>query len=620
MKSSLESLGEALDKKDLRVATGHLRNLVLQPLNAVQWQRLNRLVRQHEVTWRRAEAMRTVHVAVLGSHTTRVIADMLPGHFLAEGLWAEVYEGDYGSIATGPLTADSELYRCKPDYVLISTGIDFIHEWPAPGAEEAEVEALAEHVVQELRVRWQAIRTHSQAQIIQHNFEPPPLRPLGNLEGRLPSSRSNFVQRLNQKLWRQDGQEVRVLDIHQAAEGQGARAWSSPRWYFHSKHGFDPAMAGAYSLALGGLLRAMLGLARKVLVCDLDNTLWGGVIGDDGMDGIQLGSTSAGGEAFAHFQQYVRDLGRQGVMLAVCSKNEIETAQEPFRRHPGCVLKMEDIAAWECSWGVKSEGLRNIARTLNVGRDALVFVDDNPAECAEVRSALPEVTVLHLEGDPAFFARQLDDLRLFAPLEITQEDLGRRQSLRSTAGLDAAKANPASLPDYLRSLEMTAEIRQAGEADLGRLEQLFKKTNQFNWNGKAWSKEELGALSASPTHHILAVWLTDRHASHGLISCVVLESMPDAALEICNWVMSCRVFSRTLEDVVLTKMLNLASEVGCNRLCGRFTRTAKNAYVENFLDRSGFKAEEDVRSLPSSHHACVPDYITLRSEQLLPSR
>lgn len=587
MKASLEIFSAALKAGQLPAAWGALRALVLQPLTPLQWQRLTRLIHEHQEKWRQFTEGRVLRVAVIGTYTTRMIADLILPHLLAEGCWAEIHEGDYGSFETEPLSSASELYTFAPDYVLVATGVTNVQEWPKPCDAEDKVEALAESVITGLLTRWNCIRRYSSAKIIQHNFEPPATRSLGHQEGRYGHSATRFVERLNRKLWEHEGNEIRVLDVNLAAQQLGVRTWLSPRWYHHSKHGFDPSATGAYGLLFGGLWRALLGRTRKVLVCDLDNTLWGGVIGDDGLGGIELGTVSAKGEAYAAFQRYIITLRQQGTLLAVCSKNELEIAQEPFGKHPECPLKLTDFSAWECGWGVKSTGLKNIAQRLNVGLDSLVFIDDNPAECAEVRTALPEVTVIQLDADPADFIRQVDELYLFSPLDLTTEDLGRAQSLQVAHELREAISQTDSLDAYLVSLEMQAAMRDASMPDLPRVEQLFKKTNQFNWNGQTWDRPQLEALLQSDNASILAIWLKDRHASHGLVSCAVLD-VHDGILEIKNWVMSCRVFSRTLEDCILHELLRRAQKHRCAAIHASFLRTPKNGYVRAFVERLGF--------------------------------
>jgi FkbH-like protein len=596
MKVSLENFSTALKAGQVPTAWGTLRSLVLQPLASLQWQRLTRLILEHQEKWREVTKDRILRVAVVGTYTTRMITELILPHLLAEGYWAEVQESEYGSFETEPLSPDSALYAFAPHYVLVATGVTNILEWPKPGDSEEEIETLAETVITGLRARWGCIKKYSSAQIIQHNFEPPATHSLGHHEGRYAHSATRFTERLNKKLLEHEGDQIRVLDVSLAAQHLGAKNWLSPRWYHHSKHGFDPAAIGSYSLLLGGLWRALLGRTRKVLVCDLDNTLWGGVIGDDGIAGIELGTVSAKGEAHAAFQRYIITLRQQGTLLAVCSKNELEIAQEPFAKHPECPLKLADFSAWECGWGVKSKGLKNIAERLNLGIDSLVFIDDNPAECAEVIAALPEVTVIHLDGDPADFIRQVDELYLFTPLDLTTDDLGRAQSLLVADELRTAVLHPDTLGAYLASLQMQAAMRDVSIHDLPRVEQLFKKTNQFNWNGQTWDKPKLDAIMQSSSACILAVWLKDRHTSHGLVSCAVLE-VHDRILEIKNWVMSCRVFSRTLEDCILRELLQRAGKYGCTAIQAVFLRTPKNGYVSAFLDRVGFEKANGKYSL-----------------------
>ncbi len=613
MRSTLEDFAAAAEGGDLAEARGHLRHLLLQRLTPLQFQKLGRLLRAREAAWREHLEGGVKRLAVVGTCTTRPLVELMLPHFVAEGWWVEIYEGDYGSFATEPLDPAAALYTFHPDYVLIATSVLTVAEWPEPGQSEQEVAALAGGVVAGLAARWKALRQHSKAQIIQHAFEPWPARAAGHREAAVPWSATAFVGQLNRRLWEEDGRAIRVLDVPQAAQQAGLPAWAGWRWHHHSKHGFDPSALWAYSLLWGGFLRALLGRQRKVLVCDLDNTLWGGVIGDDGLEGLELGPGSPRGEAFTALHRHLQILRGQGTLLAVCSKNDPSVAREPFEKHAGCLLRAGDFAAWECTWEPKSVGLARIAHALNVGLESLVFMDDNPAECAEVRQALPEVTVLQLEGDAADFIRQLDEPQLFTPSDFTGEDLARSASLAAGRELREVAASETDLRAYLASLAMSAEVRVPTEAELARVEQLFKKTNQFNWNGRTWSRPELAEQLRAPDAGLLAVWLQDRHASHGLVSCLVWQK-EGGSLTILNWVMSCRVFSRGLEDLILRKLRNLATGHGCTTLRGPFTATPRNSYLAAFLERSRFQADGEARVLPLDLAGEVETFITLHEE------
>jgi FkbH-like protein len=323
-------------------------------------------------------------------------------------------------------------------------------------------------------------------------------------------------------------------------------------------------------------------------VTDLDGTLWGGVIGDDGVDGIELGTGSAAGEAYAAFGRYLAALRSLGVVLAVDSKNDPVLAREVFERHRESPLRAADFAAFVCNWSSKSENLREIARQLNLGLDSLVFVDDNPAECEQVRREVPEVTVVPLTGDPATFPRRLAELHLFTPLELTAEDLARPDSYRVVREIGELAGTPASMADYLAGLHMEAELGLAAEGDLPRVEQLVRKTNQFNLTGRTYDGAVVGRMLAAPGTLIATARLKDRYANHGLVSALVAR-VDAATLEIDNWVLSCRVFGRGLEECILEWLRGQARARGCRRIAGDLLPTARNQYARRFFARLGYE-------------------------------
>lgn len=576
------------EKGHFDLAWSALRTLVLKDVPLFELKKINRILVGSQAGWNEFVKKKCKRVAILGGYTTQPIRELMLPALLSEGYWAEVYEGNYNSFETEPLDLNSGLFRFKPDIVVVATGSKHIASFPDSGLDDKIVYNLADREIERLRIRWNAIKAGSNATIIQHNYEPPATLTLGRLEGRYSWSKTNFVHRLNSKLWECDGKEIRVLDMYQMAVESGRQNWHSPRWYYHSKHGFNPQMVSQYGWALAGLMRAILGKTRKCLALDLDNTLWGGVIGDDGLAGINLGNISPEGEAFSAFGIYLKHLKHQGVILAVNSKNDLAVAESVFRNHEECVLKLEDFSAFVCNWQSKSSNLNRIANSLNIGTESIVFVDDNKAECEEVRYALPEVNVIELSGDPTSFADQIERLHLFAPLDMTAEDLSRQESYKATKEISELKSSPETLSSYLENLKMRANIRPAKTEEIPRINQLLQKTNQFNLTGKDFQNESLESLLSSNNRVILVAHLEDRLAIHGLVS-VLIGRIEKKSLWIENWVMSCRVFTRTLEEAIFLSLLDIAKGKKCSEICGQFLRTEKNDYVSNLYERLGFR-------------------------------
>lgn len=585
----LARVREHLTKSDLPSAWGALRSCMLEPFKIPDLQKLNRTITQHANEWKKFTQSRARRVAILGGYTTQPIRELLPALLLAEGYWTEIYEGSYNSFETEPFDPTSQLFAFEPDIVIIATGAVNIAAFPTHSSDEAAVRQQVENELSRYRTRWKAIAERSKAALIQHNFDLPAILPLGRLEGRCPWSKTNFIGQLNSELWKHDGREIRILDVAQLSSDWGRRHWLQPRWYHHSKHGFDPGIVAHYGFALAGVLRGILGKTRKCLVTDLDNTLWGGVIGDDGLEGIALGTISPEGEAFAAFGRYLKELQQLGVILAANSKNDPSIAKEVFSRHPESPLQLKDFAAFVCNWERKSVNLESIAKSLNLGLESLVFVDDNPAECEEIRATLPEVTVIEMAGDPSLFPRRIEELHLFTPLDLTAEDFSRQESYSAMQQMSSSSLSPESLEAYLTNLDMQAVIHPATSAELPRIEQLLGKTNQFNLTGRVFSAEALDQMTKDPKFLVLSAYLKDRIANHGLVSTLVARFDEDV-MTIENWVMSCRVFTRTLEQAIFAVMRECAEKQRCRLIRAKFIPTSKNRVAHGLFDRLYFNS------------------------------
>jgi FkbH-like protein len=320
---------------------------------------------------------------------------------------------------------------------------------------------------------------------------------------------------------------------------------------------------------------------------DLDNTLWGGVVAEEGLDGIELGDTSPRGEAFKAFQKYALSLQQRGVLLAVCSKNDHARAMEPFEQHPEMVLRPQHLVAFKANWEPKSENLRRIAAELNLGLDSFVFVDDNPAEIEIVRQFVPEVTTLLLGPDPAAYVGQLKDGRFFEPKRLTAEDARRTEQYQSEARRQNLLASVTDMAAYLESLEMEARLSSFSALDAPRIAQLIAKSNQFNLTTRRRTEAEVAGLIDMSDHACFSVRLQDRFGDHGLVA-VIIGRVEKDTMEIDTWLMSCRVLKRQVEEATLNELAGLARNRGCARLEGLYLPTARNEMVRDFYARLGF--------------------------------
>lgn len=527
-------------------------------------------------------------VMILGDATTTPYAEATAVALAAEGKMPIVREGGYGIFRQEVLSSSSSLYSDPPDCVMLAVGLISLDIAITQGADENEVEAALENEVARWRALWTAMASRWDGPILQHLYPLPEQGWLGIAERRVPWSPRRYVDALNARLIEEAPGDLHWIDIDFLANQVGRQSWFDPRLYFYGKFTISPRVTDVYAAAVQAVWRSATGHGYKVLVTDLDNTLWGGVVGDDGLDGIELGPASAVGEAHEDFCRYLKELNDRGVILSVCSKNDPDIAVKPFLDHPHMPLNRDDFAAFTCNWESKAENLRSIAQYLNVATSTLVFIDDNPAEVELIRMALPEVRCLLMDGDPAGFVRQLDNARLFEAPFLSQDDLGRGASYAARRVLETVKKGPENeLNAFLEDLQMKGIVRLASSLDLQRLAQMEAKTNQFNTTTPRFSLEQLQSFIGASNQDVLVVELEDRLAKHGLVSSIVLH-FEDESLKIDNWLMSCRVFGRTLEEFIALKLLAYAKSHGLQRIIGSFEPTERNSVVGDLFPRLGF--------------------------------
>ncbi|HEY5301453.1 MAG TPA: HAD-IIIC family phosphatase, partial [Acetobacteraceae bacterium] len=479
-----------------------------------------------------------------------------------------------------------------PTAILLALDAHHLASGITAGMDAADADAALSDITDRLREAWSFARGALGCPVIQQTALPlhPPV--LGSNEHRLAGSRARFIARLNERLRglaEQEGVDLLALDDRAAQDG--IAAWHDPGLWHRSKQEVTPLAAPMYGDLLGRLLAAKQGRSAKCLVLDLDNTVWGGVIGDDGMDGIVIGQGSPLGEAYVAFQDYCRELSRRGVILAVCSKNDEANALEAFDSHPEMVLKRADIACFVANWSDKASNIRQIAHELNIGLDSLVFVDDNPFERNLVRQELPMVAVPEIGDDPTSYASTIADAGYFEALSVTEEDRERTTQYQGNRARDALKSAATDLDSYLRGLEMRLIWRRFDRMGLQRIVQLINKSNQFNLTTRRYTDEDVLAVMDDPAAFGLQLRLTDRFGDNGIIA-IVIGRLRGHDVEIDTWLMSCRVLGRQVEPTTLNLIAEQARHLGARRLLGEYIPTKKNAMVKDHYARLGFTVAE----------------------------
>ena len=537
-----------------------------------------------------------VRLAMIGGPTLDHLLPPLRVAALRHGLPLQVTVSGYGQHRQALLDPASPLLAADPQIVLLSLTVrDLIAPLPLTASIE-EVDAVLSTAVDDLRYLWRHAAGSQGRAVIQQTLldTSPPL--FGSLDRNVAAAPSRFVADLNRRIAAAavtDG--VLLLDVAQAAVREGLHFWhDSARWLL-AKQEIANAAAPHYAELLASLLAALRGLSRKCLVLDLDNTLWGGVVGDDGLDGLVLGEGSAAGEAFLGVQRYAKSLLARGIVLAVCSKNDQATAEAVFDQHPEMLLRREDIAVFVANWDDKAANLRHIAKRLNLGLDSLVFVDDNPAERARVRQDLPMVAVPELPDDPAGYVGLLADASgYFESIAFTDADQDRGRQYTVSAQRDSLLESTGSMDDFLRSLNMRVAAGPFAASDLARITQLFNKTNQFNITTRRYTAAEITQTANAADVLHLQFRLEDKFGDNGLVSAMILRPLPasdeggPATLMLENWIMSCRVFGRELEHEALNIAVEAARSRGIQEIHATFMPTAKNGVVADLFTRLGF--------------------------------
>ncbi len=565
-------------------ATRQLR-LALQPGTEYSlFARAEKLVR--DLTKQPKFCLRRCKIAVLGSSTTSLLVPVLQALCLRDHIDADIYEGPYGSMEQEIRDPDSGLAKFRPNIVVLVT------HWRDLRLESvtADPQGWIDRFVERRKLDWQRLTESFGCHIVQPSFDYSATDAYGGLSGILPGGRVSMIDQLNLRLRAEAASaSVSVLDMARVQRELGTPRWEDHKaWLRYRQH---PAVEALPALAEACMshVRSVLGLSRKVLVTDLDNTLWHGVIGEDGLDGIGIGPGTPEGEAYLQLQQYLLELKRRGILLAVCSKNNPEDALLPFLHHPQMALKRDDFVAFRVNWDNKVANLQAIARELSLGVDSFVFLDDNPLEREWVRSQLPEVAVVELGSSPLDFVRQLDRGRYFEALTLSGEDLARAEQYRSEARREQLRASSASLDDFLRDLRLEASVEEISERNLARVTQLVNKTNQFNLTTRRYTEAQVRELAQDARGWTGAFHLSDRMDRYGLIGVLICRAIDSDKWEVDTWLMSCRSLGRQMERFMFDRMIEAASARRVKRIAAVYRSTAKNGLVKELYDQFGFR-------------------------------
>jgi len=532
--------------------------------------------------------MAKYRLAIVGDCATQHLATAITGYAYMLNLAIDIYDADYDQIYPQVINKDSEMYAFQPDAILLYMCTEKLYTLWCETIQDDRI-VFAETINSQILDYRKHISKNSKASIIQFTFVLNDDFVFGNYACNHKESFIYQLRKLNMLLMEEAsaGKNVFFVDLCTIQTQIGRNNMFDPKLYYIAKMPISLKALPLVAANIVSVIQALRGAIIKCVILDLDNTLWGGVIGDDGISGIEIGGLG-NGYAFSDFQKWLKELKKRGILLAVCSKNEEPTAKEPFEKHDEMVLRLDDFSVFIANWEDKAANIHTIQQTLNIGMESIVFIDDNPFERDLVRSLIPEITVPDLPEDPAGYISYIQSLNLFETASFSDEDAGRTEQYRAEIQRVAMQQQYKSYDEYLQNLEMSTTVKQFDELHIPRIAQLTQRSNQFNLRTVRYTESEIESIANDDNHITLYFKLKDKLADYGLISIVILEKQPDKTLFINTWLMSCRVLKRGMEEFIINKIIETAGQHKYETIIGEYIETKKNAMVKDIYTRMGF--------------------------------
>lgn len=526
-------------------------------------------------------------IAVLGGSTTSDIVAILDLFLLKAGIKAEFYESEYNKYWEDIIFQNEELKAFKPDIIWIHTTGRNILRYPTPDNSSAEIETILKEEYAHFSEMWERIAQDFGCPIIQNNLEPPYYRLLGNADVTDVHGRLNFINRLNGLFcqYAQAHENFFINDINYLSACYGLQKWSDPTYWYMYKYALSIDAIPELSYNVSVIIKAILGKNKKALALDLDNTLWGGIVGEDGPENIEIGHETAKAEMFTEFQKYIKEHKDLGVLLTIDSKNDEKNALAGLER-PDSVLGKEDFVSIRANWNPKDRNLEDMAQELNIGVDSFVFVDDNPAERHIIRQSLTGTAVPEV-GGPETYINILDRSGFFEVTHLSVDDKKRTEMYIANVQRKKQQTKFADYGEYLLSLDMRAEIKPFSETYMARIAQLTNKSNQFNLTTLRCTQGDIERFASSEEHITLYGRLEDKFGDNGVVA-VMSGHMEDEDFHIDLWLMSCRVLKRDMECAMMDKLLEKCRDKGIKKVIGYYYPTAKNVMVKDFYKEMGY--------------------------------
>ena len=533
-------------------------------------------------------AFKTIKIAILADSASQFLANAIRGYGYEAQINFDIYEADYNQIDLQIFDPSSELYSFGPDYIFINRSTEkFLKEFNKKDKQAQE--HYAEQVTANTKEYFNTLAGRLRSKVIINTFPEINDAVFGNFAGKVPSSFIYQLRKTNMDLMHlcREYKDAFIADLALLQSELGYRFVFDPKMYVNADMVYSIDFLPYIAKSITDIIQSITGTFKKCLILDLDNTTWGGIIGDDGIEGIQIGYLGIG-KVFTELQLWARQLKQRGIILAICSKNTEAIAQTPFVSHPDMVLRLDDIAVFVANWETKVDNIRHIQSILNIGFDSMVFVDDNPFEREMVKSAIPDITVPELPEDPAEYMLYLRSLNLFETASVTEEDEQRTRQYKEEAQRNTLLKSFNDESDFLANLHMVSVPKPIDQFNIPRVAQLSQRSNQFNLRTIRYTEEDIKQISTDANYHTLSLSLKDRFGDHGLIGVIILKKLDEATLFIDTWIMSCRVLKRGMENFTLNAIVELASFYNFERIVGEYIPTKKNEIVKNHYSDLGF--------------------------------
>ena len=533
--------------------------------------------------------LKKIKIAILGDSATQFLMQALRGVGYEKGYDLQIWEADFNQVERQVFDPTSELYEFKPEIVIIfQSAHKLLGKYNKLKPEEYS--GLADSRMEQIGNITTTLNEQLRAKIIYYNYTEINDSIFGNYATKLESSFLFQLRKLNYELmvFAASQSTFYICDISTIQNQSGKANFFQSSVYINTEMVLSLAVLPEVATRTFDLIGTMSGTLKKCLIVDLDNTMWGGIIGDDGMENIQIGSLGIG-KAFTEFQYWIKKLKNRGIIIAVCSKNTESIAREPFEKHPDMVLHMDDIAVFIANWENKADNIRQIQKILNIGFDSMVFLDDNPFERNMVRENIPGITVPELPEDPAEYLEYLYQLNLFETISFSNEDAERTKQYQVEAKRSVQQKSFTNEDDFLKSLNMVSLVEPFNKFNTPRVAQLSQRSNQFNLRTVRYTESDIETIAVSKDIFSFSFTLEDKFGDNGMICVIILKKEDEKTLFIDTWFMSCRVLKRGMENFVLNTITNFTKEKGYNYLKGEYIETTKNEMVKNHYFQLGFE-------------------------------